>query len=159
MPATTRLTEAIDVTAGDVKEVLVMKLTPRFALDTLYLSGGVFLLVSAMAFSPVTAGRLAFGVGTGLTVLAGLSAILARQAGWKVGHGILAAAGLWSLIAALTFTGPVLTWLVFGDAIGLAVLALADLAGHEVTTERVVHELVVKNSPTEREATAPRLAA
>jgi hypothetical protein len=48
---------------------------------------------------------------------------------------------------------------VFGDAIGLAVLALADLAGHEVSTERVVHELVVKNSPTEREATAPRLAA
>jgi hypothetical protein len=136
-----------------------MKLTPRFALDSLFLTAGVFLLVSSMAFNPVTAGRLAFGVATGLAVLAGLSAILARQTGWKVGHGILAAAGLWSLVAALTFTGTTLTWLVFADAIGLAALVLGDLAGHEVTTERVVHELVVKRSPADAEATGPRLAA
>ncbi|GIH15607.1 hypothetical protein [Rugosimonospora africana] len=135
-----------------------MKLTPRFALDSLFLTGGVFLLVSSMAFAPVTAGRLAFGVATGLAVVAGLSAILARGTGQKVGHGILAAAGLWSLIAALTFTGTTLTWLVFADAIGLAAVALADLAGHEVTTERVVHELVVKGTPAEA-SSQPTLVA
>jgi hypothetical protein len=52
--------------------------------------------------------------------------------------------GLWSLIAALTFTGSALTWLVFADAIGLGVLALADLVAHESTEERVVHQLEVR---------------
>ncbi|GAA5186996.1 hypothetical protein GCM10023322_34350 [Rugosimonospora acidiphila] len=136
-----------------------MKMTPRFALDTLFLAGGVFLMVSSFAFSSVSAGHLAFAVATGLTVVAGLSAILARQVGWKVGHGIVAVAGLWSLIAALTFSGTALTWLVFADAAALAAVALADLAAHEVTTERVVHELVVKNSPVEVGTGSTRQAA
>jgi hypothetical protein len=51
--------------------------------------------------------------------------------------------GLWSLIAALAFSGSLLTWLVFADAIALGVIALADLTAHEVTTENVVHRLVV----------------
>jgi hypothetical protein len=38
----------------------------------------------------VTAGRLTFGVATGLTALAGLGAIRTRQAGRNLGHGILA---------------------------------------------------------------------
>jgi hypothetical protein len=135
-----------------------MKLTPRFTLDALYLAGGVFLAISAMAFSPVHAGWVAFGVSTGLTAIAGLSAMLARQNGLKLGHGIVAVAALWSLIAALIFTGSALTWFVFGDALVVAVLALADLTAHEVTTERVVHELVVKNSPDRAETTG-RIAA
>ena len=35
---------------------------------------------------------------------------------------------LWSLIAALIFTGSLLTWLVLADAIALGVVALVDLA-------------------------------
>jgi hypothetical protein len=136
-----------------------MKLTPRFALDVFYLVGGVFLLVAAMAFAPATAGWLAFGVATGLTVVAGLSAVRATQPGWRIGHGVLAVAGLWSLIAALTFSGTALTWLVFGSAALLAVLAIADLVSHEVTTERVVHELVVQNAPHEEKTTTSLSAA
>ncbi|MDG4823444.1 hypothetical protein O7635_16425 [Asanoa sp. WMMD1127] len=129
-----------------------MKLTPRFALDMSYLAGGVFLLVAAIAFAPATAGWLAFGVATGLTAVAGLSAIRATTPGVKLGHSAIAVAGLWSLVAALTFTGATLTWLVFANAALLAALAVADLVSHEVTTERVVHELVVKN---DRHATEP----
>jgi hypothetical protein len=53
--------------------------------------------------------------------------------------------GLWSLFAALVFSGSALTWLVFADAIAVGVLGLADLAMHEATTERIVHQLEVRD--------------
>ena len=43
---------------------------------------------------------------------------------------------LWSLIAALMFTGSLLSWLVLADAIALGMVALADLAAHEISTEK-----------------------
>jgi hypothetical protein len=123
-------------------------------LDLLYLVGGVFLLVAAMTYASATAGWLAFGVATGLTAVAGLSAIRASQPAVKVGHGLVALAGLWTLVAALTFTGATLTWLVFANAALLGTLAIADLVAHEVTTERVVHELVVKTQDERTTAAA-----
>jgi hypothetical protein len=45
-----------------------------------------------------------------------------------------------------------LTWLVFADAIALGVIALADLTAHEVTTESVVHRLVITEAPTASES-------
>jgi hypothetical protein len=74
--------------------------------------------------------------------------VLARNSGHKLGHGLLAVAGRWSLVAALAFSGSLLTWLVFADAIAIAVIALADLAAHEATTEKVVYQLVVSEAPT-----------
>jgi hypothetical protein len=105
------------------------------------------------------AGWLGFGVSTGLAVFAATSAVLARQAGQRIGHGLLAAVGLWSLIAALIFTGTTLTWVVFADAIALAALALADLAVHEATTESVVHRLEVTGTGTGSDVPAGRIAA
>jgi hypothetical protein len=107
-----------------------------------------------MTFTSATAGWLAFGVAAGLTTVAGFTAIRATQPAVKVGHGLVALASLWTLVAALTFTGATQTWLVFANAALLGLLAIADLVGHEVTTERVVHELVVKNAPQDQ-----RLAA
>ena len=66
---------------------------------------------------------------------------------------------LWSLIAALIFTGSVLTWLVLADAIALGVVALADLAAHEVSTENVVHRLEVTDSGAGSDVAAGRIAA
>jgi hypothetical protein len=126
-----------------------MNLSPRYVLDILFLIGGAFLVVAAMAFSAPVAGWLAFGVSAGLTVLAGTSAIVARRYGRKIGHSLIGAVGLWSLIAALVFSGTLLSWLVFADAIALAVVALADLTTHEVTTENVVHRLEVTTAPAE----------
>ena len=124
-----------------------MKLSPRFAFDTLAVAGGAFLIAAAMSFSAPVAGWLAFSVSTGLAVLAAASAALTRPAGQRIGHGLLGLVALWSLIAALVFAGTALTWLVFADAIALGVAALADLAAHEVTTENVVHRLEVTGSP------------
>jgi hypothetical protein len=124
-----------------------MKLSPRFALDILFVVGGAFLAVVAMAFTASVAGWIAFGVAAGLTVLAFGSVAIARATGQRIGHSILGLVALWSLVAALVFSGTALTWLVFADAIALGVLALADLTAHEVTTESVVHRLVITETP------------
>ena len=124
-----------------------MKLSPRFMLDNLFVIGGAFLVAASLAFSASVAGWIGFGVFTGLTVIAGASAALTHNTGRKIGHGALGLVGLWALVAALAFSGSLLMWLVFADAIALGVIALADLAAHEVTTESVVHRLEIAESP------------
>lgn len=118
----------------------------RFGLGTLFAVAGGFLVAVSLAFSAHTAGWVAFGVSTGVAVLA--AAALARRGMSRGSYGYAGAfaVGLWSLIAALIFTGNTLTWLVFADALGLAAIALADLALHEIRTERVVHTLEVHDS-------------
>lgn len=122
-----------------------MKLSARFMLDNLYAVAGAFLTVTAMAWSAGTAGWTAFGVSTGVAVIAAVSAALAKKTSHRFGHGLIALVALWSLVAALAFSGPALTWLVFADAIAIGVLGLADLASHEATTERIVHQLEVRD--------------
>lgn len=124
-----------------------MSLSTRFGVDVLGVLAGGFLAVAAVAFTAPTAGWVGFGVFTGLTVLGGLGAVLARQTGARIGHGVLGLVGLWALIAALVFSGPALTWLVFADALAVALVAIADLTVHEMTTERVVHQLEVRDTP------------
>jgi hypothetical protein len=131
-----------------------MKLSPRFMLDNLFLLAAAFLVVVSMKWSAGVAGWTAFGVSAGITVIAATSAVLARRTAVKFGHGLVALFALWSLVAALAFSGTVLTWLVFADAIAVGVLALADLTAHEATTEKVVHQLVVHDGNAERQAAA-----
>ena len=133
-----------------------MRLSSRFALDILFIIGGAFLAVAAMAFGASVAGWVAFGVSTGLAVLAAASMVAARRTGHWAGHATVGLIALWSLSAALAFSGTLLTWLVFADAIAVGLLALADLTAHEATTEKVVHQLVVHDGTRPVE---PRQAA
>jgi hypothetical protein len=126
-----------------------MKLSSRFLLDSLFVVAGAFGAVTAMAWSAGTAGWTAFGVSTGVTVIAAVSAALARKTSAKLGHGLIGLVALWSLAAALAFSGSVLTWLVFADAIAVGALALIDLGMHEATTERIVHQLEVHDTTRE----------
>jgi hypothetical protein len=123
-----------------------MKLSSRFMLDGLFLLAGAFLTVASMTWAAGTAGWTAFGVSTGVAVLATASAALGRSLTRRAGHGLLALLGIWSLVAAVAFSGPALTWLVFADAIAVGVVALADLTVHEATTERVVHQLEIRET-------------
>jgi hypothetical protein len=118
----------------------------RFGLGTAFALAGGFLVAASLAFSPSTVGWLAFGVGAGVAVLA--TGALARNGISRGTYGYAAAfaVGLWSLVAALIFTGNTLTWLVFADALALVAVALADLGLHEISTERVVHTLEVHDS-------------
>jgi hypothetical protein len=136
-----------------------MKLSLRFALDNLFVLGAAFLAVSAMAFSAAVAAWLAFGVSTGIAVVAAASMATAHRTGQRIGHGVAGLAALWSLIAALVFIGSARTWLVLADAIALGVVALADLAAHEVSTENVVHRLEVTGNLRTGDPAAERLAA
>jgi hypothetical protein len=120
-----------------------MRLSSRFILDVLFVLAAAFLVVASMTWSVGVAGWTAFGVSAGVTVIAAASAVLTSRNARKLGHGLVGLAALWSLVAALAFSGTVLTWLVFADAIAVGVLALADLTAHEATTEKVVHQLVV----------------
>jgi hypothetical protein len=125
-------------------EVLfVMKLSSRFILDASFFIAAAFLVVASMTWSAPVAGWTAFGVSAGITVIAGASAVLTQRIPRQLGHGLIALAGLWSLVAALAFSGTLLTWLVFADAVAVGLIALADLTAHEATTEKVVHQLVV----------------
>lgn len=124
-----------------------MSLSTRFGVDVLSVVAGGFLAVAAMAFSAPVTSWVGFGVFTGLTVLGGAASVFATRTGARVGHGLLGLVGLWALIAALVFTGSVGTWLVFADALAVALVGLADLTAHEATTERVVHQLEVRSTP------------
>ena len=122
-----------------------MRISSRFLLDGLFVVAAAFLTVASMAWSAGPAGWTAFGVSTGIAVLAVASVASAKKNSLRVGHGLLGLVALWSLVAALAFSGTALTWLVFADAIAVGVLALADLAVHEATTERIVHSLEVRD--------------
>jgi hypothetical protein len=126
-----------------------MKLSSRFLLDSLFVVAGAFLTVAAMAWSVGTASWTAFGVSIGITVIAAVSAALARKTSHRIGHGVIGLIALWSLAAALAFSGSVLSWLIFADAIAVGVLALIDLGVHEASTERVVHQLEVRDVANE----------
>ncbi|MEQ7010848.1 hypothetical protein ABN028_32170 [Actinopolymorpha sp. B17G11] len=118
--------------------------TYRFCADTVTLVGAAFLVVTAMAFSATVAGWLGFAVSAAIVLICASAAIVDGTRGARAIHSMMVVVGLWSVIAALTFNGSALTWLVFANALGLGALALVDLIAHEVTTERVVHELDVK---------------
>lgn len=122
-----------------------MKISSRFLVDVFAVLAGAFLVVSSMAFTASVAGWLGFGVSTAVLVAAVVAMLATGRGDARVGHGTLAVVGLWSLIAALVFTGPVLTWLVFADALAVLATGLIDLTVHEARTERVVHELEVRD--------------
>ncbi len=127
-----------------------MKLSSRFILDASFFIAAAFLVVASMTWSAPVAGWTAFGVSAGITVIAGASAAATQRIPRQLGHGLIALAGLWSLVAALAFSGTLLTWLVFADAVAVGLIALADLTAHEATTEKVVHQLVVHDAAAAR---------
>jgi hypothetical protein len=124
-----------------------MSLSTRFGVDVLGVVAGGFLAVAAVAFAAPAAGWVGFGVFTALTLLGGAGAVLANRRAARIGHGVLGLVSLWALIAALLFTGPALTALVFADALAVALIGLVDLTVHELSTERVVHQLDVHTTP------------
>ncbi|MFJ4922523.1 hypothetical protein [Streptomyces sp. NPDC088725] len=124
-----------------------MTLSPRFAINILAVVAGGFLAVAAMAFTAPIAGWVGFGVAAGVAVVALAGAIFARRPSTKAGHSVLALVALWSVVAALVFTGSALTWLVFAGGLAFVLAGLVDLTAHELSTERVVHSLDVRSDP------------
>jgi hypothetical protein len=56
---------------------------------------------------------------------------------------LLGVLGVWSIVQAIVFSGSTLEWVSFATACAAALIATVGLTIHEMTTERVVHELSV----------------
>ncbi|WP_236795710.1 hypothetical protein [Amycolatopsis sp. GM8] len=128
-----------------------MSVNARYGINVLGILAGAFVAIAAVAFTAPVAGWLGFGVFTGLTVIGALGAVFAKRVSARIGHGVLGLVGLWSLIAALVFTTPAL---VFADALAVVLVALVDLTVHELSTERVVHQLEVRTTEPVAKAVA-----
>jgi hypothetical protein len=121
-------------------------MSPRFIFDALVLTLGAFLAGSAFAFSATATYWLALVIFAVSIIGAVATVVSERNALARTDHVLIGLVGLWSFIATLAFTGSAFTWLVLVGAAVIAVLALGDLVGHEVTTERVVHQLDVRHA-------------
>jgi hypothetical protein len=119
-------------------------MSSRYILNTLSLIAGGFLIVASRVFTGSHLEWLGFGVSAAVVLAGVVGLTIATRQRHLVGFGALAAIAAWSAVAALIFTGSTLGWLVFADAIGLAVVALGALVVHEFTTERIVHTLEVR---------------
>jgi hypothetical protein len=69
--------------------------------------------------------------------------------------GLTALVGAWMIVEVLVLNHPDVKWWSFGAAAALAGISAVGLAIHEMTTERVVHELTVTH--TSDEVDQPRL--
>jgi hypothetical protein len=117
-------------------------MSPRFISNVTLVLAGAVVAVASQAFGAGLTGWLMFGVSLG--VLALLAVVQLDRARGPVQHLLDAATGalaVWSAVASVVYSGTMLTWLSFGEALGFAGLGLVGLIAHEVRTERVVHEL------------------
>jgi hypothetical protein len=118
----------------------------RFGLNLFAVLAAGFLAVVSRTFGQTPLEWTAFGLSAAVVVAAVAGLVLAARGRGSAGYATLAVVGGWSLVAALVFTGSALSWLVFADALAVGVVALAGLTAHEVTTERVVHTLDVRQA-------------
>lgn len=126
---------------------------PFLAMANL-LAGG-FLIVAVFAWAPTTAVTLGFAVSIALMVFGLAMAVSAARGGpmgERIGVATLGALtciiASWTIIASLVFAPTTARWLIFASACAHVALSMASLVVREVTTERVVHHLEVR----EREA-------
>jgi hypothetical protein len=101
-----------------------------------------FLVVASQVW---TGGTLEWLFIAGGAAMIALAAVDARPAArdQRVLDGLIALLGAWTVVEAIIFEGATLKWVSFTDAVALAALAVIGLAMHEMSTERVVHELSV----------------
>jgi hypothetical protein len=80
----------------------------------------------------------------GVVMIALAAGALGQDAGPQRNlDAVLAVLGVWSIVQAIVFTGTTLEWVAFATGAAAALLATVGLTLHEMTTERVVHELSV----------------
>jgi hypothetical protein len=115
------------------------------------LLGGGFLVVAMFAFGVTTAVWLGFAVSIPLVLFgAGMAYSAARGAGSGERIGVTLLGTLtclvasWTIIASLVFSPSVARWLIFASACAHVMLSMTSLVIREITTERVVHHLEVR---------------
>jgi hypothetical protein len=113
-----------------------------------------FLVVATQVWS---GGTLEWLFIVGGIVMLGLAAIgMSRPpSAQRPLDALLAVLGIWSIVEAIVFENAALEWVSFATAIVGAAIAAAGLVLHELTTERVVHELSVTSAERRPQAAFP----
>ena len=114
--------------------------------------GGGFLVVVVFAWGATTATWLGFAISIPLALFGlamAYSATRSAARGERMGVATLGALTFaiasWTIIASLVFAPSVARWLIFASACAHVALAMATLVIREVSTERVVHHLEVRD--------------
>lgn len=117
----------------------------KYLINAFALVASVVGIVWSRIYAGATLEWVAFGLAAAIAVASVVGIRLADDRRFELaGFSALALTAAWSAVAALVFTGATLGWLVFADAIATAALAAGALVLHELTTERVVHTLEVR---------------
>jgi hypothetical protein len=101
-----------------------------------------FLTVVSQVWSGSTLQWLFVAGGVAMILGAGIDARRPEGAALPL-SGAIGILGVWSIVQAFIFSNGTLEWISFAVAIALAALTTLGLMLHEMTTERVVHELSV----------------
>jgi hypothetical protein len=128
-----------------------MNIRYPFLLGMANLLAGAFLVVATFAWPASTTVDLGFAVSIGVVVFSlGLTAAALRgDVGWER-SGVMAIGGLtalvasWTIVATQVFASGPAHWLVFASGLAHVGLSVASLALHELSTERVVHHLEIR---------------
>jgi hypothetical protein len=118
-------------------------MSSRFLYNSLLALAAGFLVVATMAFAPVTAAWLTFGIAVGAVTLSTGTIALRTGLVQRLLTVVALVIGIWTIVASLVFPPTTVVWLGFASAIALVALAFAGLTAHEIMTDRVVHSLTV----------------
>lgn len=122
----------------------------KYLINGLALTASVVAIVWSRVFTGSTLAWVIFGIAAAIAAASVVGIRIARERLELTGFAALGLVAAWSAVAALVFTGATLGWLAFADAIGTAIVAAASLVRHELTTERVVHTLEVRETSATR---------
>jgi hypothetical protein len=127
-------------------------MSTRYLTNTALVLLGGFLLVTSQAFAvePFSWLMLASGIAA-LVIAAPAIAVASRgfaQRGFDYAVSLL---GAWTIIASQVFAGTTIVWLGFASGAALVALGVAALTVHELSTERVVHSLELREAGHPRE--------
>lgn len=127
-----------------------MNIRYPFLFGMANLLAGAFLVVATFAWTMSTTVDLGFAVSIGvlvfslaLTFAASRSEITGERVGEMAIGGLTAGVAAWTIVATQVFSTGLAHWLVFASGLAHITLAVASLALHEISTERVVHHLEV----------------
>jgi|Tabmets5t2r1_1033131.scaffolds.fasta_scaffold26521_2 hypothetical protein len=128
-----------------------------------YLTLGVvaaFLVAATFAFAASTVVALAFGLGIAMLLVSAGIAVRYREdlPSLAIGAGI-AVVSAWTILASLVFSNGTVDDLAFASAIAIGALSVLGLTAHELSAERVVHALEVRERKSESAPGGQPLAA
>lgn len=116
----------------------------KYAINGIALIASIVAIVWSRIYTGAALEWVAFGLAAAIAVASVIGIRLADKRHELAGFTALGVVAAWSAVAALVFTGATLGWLAFGGAVATALIAAGSLVLHELTTERVVHTLEVR---------------